>query len=128
QALIVSGCEPRSRQVSWYTRVRAAVLSASGAEDQPDAPAMHGADLGEAWDAEAGLRKSNAGRKAAREGPQTPASASAQLAIDFGAAGGEPDIAPTGRRRETIAARAERYGVAFHTLMQHAAETGTPDA
>ena len=121
QALIVSGCETRNWHSSWYGRVRAAVVAASGGEDVPDAPVVHGADLAGAWAAVRSGARAVAGAQAVPGDEPPRVLQSIQLEIDFDAGSGEREIPATGRRRETIAARAERYGVAFHALMQHAA-------
>jgi ATP-dependent helicase/nuclease subunit A len=98
QALFVSGCEVRGVAGSWYGRVRSAVVAASGCADRPDLSVYHGAEL-----ALGGVLP------APRASPPAVAADSAN----------EP-LQPVGRRRDTIASPGQRYGVAFHLVMQHA--------
>ncbi len=98
QALFVSGCEARGVAGSWYGRVRSAVVAASGCADMPEAAICHGNDL-----AVGGVTPE----------PQAPFSTEVpDPAIDR--------LQPVGRRRDIIASPGQRYGVAFHLVMQHA--------
>jgi len=97
--LIVSGCEGRSANSSWYARVRAAVAAERGIEDaDPDAPLCFGAVF----------------ERVSSKQPMKPdddlASRGRTEAI--------PALVPTGQRRETSPTRGQLYGVAFHRLME----------
>lgn len=98
QALFVSGCEVRGVAGSWYGRVRSAVVAAAGCADRAEMAVCHGDEL-----AAGGVP------------PERQVSAPAPAA----AAASDPPQ-PVGRRRDTLASPGQRYGVAFHLVMQHA--------
>ena len=98
QGLFVSGCEARGTAGSWYGRVRSAVLAASGCVDRADAALCHGDELDVGG---------------AQPEPSTSLAAAAPDAAN------EP-LQPVGRRRDPVASPGQRYGVAFHLVMQHA--------
>jgi ATP-dependent helicase/nuclease subunit A len=106
QALFVSGCEGRGGVGSWYTRVRSAVLAAAGCADYPETAVVHGDEL------------PAVGACPEREAPPPG------FAVDSAC---EPPQ-PVGRRRDTLASPGQRYGTAFHLVMQQAASGAPVDA
>jgi ATP-dependent helicase/nuclease subunit A len=98
QVLFVSGCEARGAAGSWYARLRAAVVAAAGCADVPDLPVYHGSDL-------------PAGSATAASEVATPTQTMPPA---------EWPLAPVGRRREALASAGQRYGMAFHRIMQQA--------
>ncbi|MCC6535266.1 MAG: UvrD-helicase domain-containing protein [Burkholderiales bacterium] len=98
QVLIVSGCESRDHASSWYARVRGAVALAQGhADSDPGAALVYGADL-----AARHASVSVAGRLI------SPPSCTPSL----------PASVPTGQRRAALAGSGQRYGTAFHAVME----------
>lgn len=106
QALFVSGSEARGVAGSWYARARGAVAAAAGGEDRPDATVSHGDEL---WsDAAANERQ--------------------ELPLARIVAAHDDPLRPAGRRHGWPASPEERYGTAFHLVMQRATGSAQADA
>ncbi len=105
QALIVSGCDGKGLEDSWYEKVRSAVRAADGAGALGDDVALAAAygDSLEDGTCEADAPDASA---IVRAGPEAPADPRLNRAL------------PTGVRREAIAGRGQSYGTRFHRLME----------
>lgn len=99
QALIVSGCESARSGISWYERIRSALAAITAQPDSMPTHALtHGADL-------------------VRPGPRGDVSLRSRAA-PVGDAIPLPALMPTGRRRDTTTSLGQRYGTAFHRVME----------
>jgi ATP-dependent helicase/nuclease subunit A len=102
QALIVSGCDGKGLEGSWYEKVRAGVRAAGGSSavgDDTGQPAVYGDAL---------------------DGPHASAGAAVPPIADVGMQA-DPrlrDALPTGVRRQAIGTRGQHYGTRFHRLME----------
>lgn len=112
QALIVSGCESARNGVSWYDRIRTAVVAASG---NAELPASACATYGIALDTDA--------RRPSRAAPSMHETAI--LPVNHVVV---PAILPTGQRRETTMSPGQLYGTAFHRVMECLAIDADADA
>jgi ATP-dependent helicase/nuclease subunit A len=109
QALIVSGCENGRSGTTWYDRIRGAVAAQIGnADDVATGLLTHGADM-----------TSDVAR---RDLQREPSAASAFEPIRL------PAIMPVGRRRDTAMSLGQRYGTAFHRVMECLAADPGADA
>lgn len=98
QALIVSGVEGRSRNESWYARIRAAVCTAAGVTDvDPVSVAAHGVLTGGGG---------------AVSAPATPVTVVATVDARL------TQPLPTGRRITEPAGEGLRFGTLFHLLLE----------
>jgi ATP-dependent helicase/nuclease subunit A len=108
QAFIVSGAEIRDRKPgSWYEKVRAATLAASGGSGDASSVAAHGSDLSASQSARSGK----------------PPSRDVPVPIDprLGTA------VPTGTRHDPVTGRGAVYGTHFHALMERLTGAGSPE-
>lgn len=106
QALLVSGSEGRGQFGSWYEKIRAAVLAATGAsapQDDASAAISFGDDLA-GPKAARGKTDAKVGPAATIEGPRPDPRLSGSL--------------PTGKRLAAAAGPGVRYGTQFHVLME----------
>ena len=123
QALFVSGCEARGVAGSWYARVRSAVVAAAGCADRPESTLGHGDEL----PAGAAPEREGPPQTVERERPpQTVERERPPQTVAVDPASEPPQ--PVGRRRDTLASPGQRYGIAFHLVMQHAASGAQMDA
>ncbi len=109
QALIVSGCEHGRSGISWYDRIRGAVATAiDHAGDSTTGLLIYGADL--------------ASDDGENDRQLKPLNAPAFEAIEL------PALMPVGRRRDTAMSLGQRYGTAFHRVMECLAADPEVDA
>jgi len=102
QVLIVSGCEGNGNARSWYKRVRAAVAAQQDRSDEDgQAVLAYGADF---------ACRRDASRQDAADRDSSTAVPPAEAAL--------PVLMPTGSRRHGLEGPGQKYGTAFHRVME----------
>ena len=118
QVLIVSGCDGKGLEDSWYEKVRGAVRAGAGDSliaDDVTAPVVYGNALDVAEEKGRGSISSlSAHGGEIGPGPFSPAGEESQAPADSRMTA----AMPTGVRRSTVSSRGQAYGTRFHRLME----------